>query len=50
MNQYSEFMKQYAQANNLTYKQAMQQGREEYYEWKMKPKEEPSRREFTVRF
>ncbi len=39
MTQYSEFMKKYAQDNNLTYKQAMKEGKDAYDQWKMKKKE-----------
>jgi len=39
ITQYSEFMKKYAQDNNLTYKQAMKEGKDDYYQWKVKKEE-----------
>ena len=36
MTQYSEFMKQYAQENSLSYKQAMKEGKGAYQNWKKK--------------
>jgi hypothetical protein len=38
MTIYSEFILQYAQEHNLSYQEAMQQGKDSYHDWKQKEK------------
>ena len=41
MTKYSDFIKQYAEENGLSYKEAIKQGKEDYYYFKNQSKEEP---------